>query len=81
MPLSKIIIIEKSFTSGCVVGWLRGHLSGNGSGHLAVLKESENYVKLEIMTYSPLVMSWVEDRLRVKAVFFIRGFRRDTSKL
>lgn len=59
----KTIIVEATFESGLVLGSLRSHLAGNGSGELNAKKFSDGYAEVEVAVYNPLVMSYVEDKL------------------
>lgn len=59
----KTIIVNKSFGAGLALGGLRSHLAANGSGELTITKDRDDYVEVEVATYNPLVMSYVEDKL------------------
>ena len=59
----KTIYIENTFAAGQVVGSLRSHLAGNGSGELTIKGMCDGYVVVEVATYNPAVMSYVKDML------------------
>lgn len=59
----KTIYIENTFAAGLVVGSLRSHLAGNGSGELTVKGMCDGSIVVEVATYNSAVMSYVEDML------------------
>lgn len=59
----KTIIIENTFKAGVAVGSLRSHFASQGCGEVNIIDSNENYVKVEIAVYNPLIMAYAEDRL------------------
>lgn len=59
----KTIIVENTFKAGVAVGSLRSHFASQGYGEVNIVDSNENCVKVEIAAYSPLIMSYAEDRL------------------
>ena len=59
----KTVIIENTFKAGVAVGSLSSHFAGNGCGEVHIVDSNENYVKVEIAAYSPLIMTYAEARL------------------
>lgn len=59
----KTIIIEESFAAGLAVGRARAFLSANEAGNISIRGMGEGCVYVEIFTYNPLVMSYIEDQL------------------
>jgi hypothetical protein len=59
----KTVIVENTFKAGVAVGSLRSHFASQGCGEVNIVDSNENYVKVEIAAYNPLIMSYAEDRL------------------
>lgn len=59
----RTLYIQNTFKAGVEVGSLRAYLAREGAGELNVIANHGNVQEVEVMTYNPLTMSYVEDRL------------------
>lgn len=59
----KTLYIQNTFKAGVEVGSLRARLAREGAGELNVIADHGDTQEVEIMTYNPLIMSYVEDQL------------------
>lgn len=59
----KTLYVQNTFETGVEVGSLRAHLAREGAGELNIIADHGDTQEVEIMTYNPLIMSYVEDRL------------------
>lgn len=59
----KTLYIQNTFKAGVEVGSLRARLAREGAGELNVIADYGDTQEVEIMTYNPLIMSYVEDQL------------------
>jgi hypothetical protein len=55
-------MLDKTFESGMAVQKVRSHLAANNAGEAILLQIHHSCVEVEVQTFNPLVMAWVEDQ-------------------
>ena len=58
----KTFMLDKTFESGMAVQKVRSFLAANGAGEMILLKDHHSCVEVEVQTFNPRVMAWVEDQ-------------------
>ena len=58
----KTFILDKNFESGMAVQKVRSFLAANGAGEMILLRDYQSCVEVEVQTFNPRVMAWVEDQ-------------------
>lgn len=58
----KAFMLDKTFESGMAVQKVRSHLAANGAGEVILLQIHHSCVEVEVQTFNPLVMAWVENQ-------------------
>ena len=58
----KTFMLDKTFESGMAVQKVRSFLAANGAGEAILLQVHHACVEVEVQTFNPLVMAWVEDQ-------------------
>lgn len=59
----KTLTLDKTFESGMAIQKVRSFLAANGAGEAYLSHIGSDTVELEIQTFNPRIMSWVEDQL------------------
>ena len=55
-------LLNKTFESGMAVQKVRSYLAANGAGEANFLKTHHAFVEVEVQTFNPRIMAWVEDQ-------------------
>lgn len=58
----KTFMLDKTFESGMAVQKVRSYLAANGAGEAILLQIHHSCVEVEVQTFNPLIMAWVEDQ-------------------
>lgn len=58
----KTFLLDKTFESGMAVQKVRSFLAANGAGEAILLQTHHACAEVQVQTFNPLVMAWVEDQ-------------------
>ena len=58
----KTFMLDKTFESGMAVQKVRSFLDANNAGEATLLQIHHSCVEVEVQTFNPLIMAWVEDQ-------------------
>jgi len=58
----KNFMLNKTFESGMAVQKVCSFLAANNAGEAILLQVHPSCVEVEIQTFNPLIMAWVEDQ-------------------
>ena len=58
----KTFMLDKTFESGMAVQKVRSFLAANGAGEMILRQVHYSSVEVEVQTFNPRVMAWVEDQ-------------------